>query len=134
VFKQTFLLVLVIQALTVACRDSDTPPHTAKTSAVRAPDIVGIVTIMNTSPDNRLMWVEADPRDPTVIGHSAKAEISNFYQLRQAANIKLGCVVRVWYDPAFPVLDRYPEIAVAESMEVVRCPHAKSSPGLSNTP
>ena len=88
----------------------------------QAPDLVGTVTIFDSSTERPLVWVEEDPSDPTVNGRGTmKAEISNFFSLKGRENVRKGCVVRVWYDESMPILDRYPEIAVAESVALVRC-------------
>jgi hypothetical protein len=77
---------------------------------------------MDSSAERPLVWVEADPSDPTVNGRmTPKAEISNFLGVKGREGARKGCVVSVWYDYSMPVVDMYPEIAVAESVAVVRC-------------
>jgi hypothetical protein len=88
----------------------------------QAPDIVGTITIMDSSSDRPLVWVEADPADPTVNGRGTpKAEISNFFQVSGRENARKGCVVSVWYDESFAIVDMYPEIIVADSIALVGC-------------
>jgi hypothetical protein len=89
----------------------------------RAPDVIGTVTaIDNSSPDKRVT-VEADPGDPTVNGRgTTKVEISNFFRLVDSGKVKTGCLVRIWYDQSLPIIDTYPQVVAAQSIEVVRCP------------
>jgi hypothetical protein len=87
----------------------------------QAPDIVGTITTPGAL-DRQLVWVEADPIDPTLTGRGTpKAQISNFFQALGSQKARTGCIVRVWYDESMPVQDSNPPIAVADSVAVVRC-------------
>ena len=79
--------------------------------------------MVDIASDQNAVWVEADPKDPTTDGRGTpKAEVKNFFQLIDRTKVRAGCVVRVWYDDSMPVVDMYPEVVVAKSLELVRCP------------
>jgi hypothetical protein len=96
----------------------------------RAPDITGFITGL---PGSRLR-VESDTTDPLNGRHpnqetgrlsvSPKAVVSLAPQISRS-DLRLGCLVQVWYDPKAPIKESYPVQVVAEAVKVVMCPDLK---------
>jgi hypothetical protein len=41
------------------------------------------------------------------------------------SDLRVGCLVQVWYDPNAPIKESYPVQVVAEAVKVVNCPTLK---------
>jgi uncharacterized protein DUF3221 len=86
----------------------------------RNPDITGFITAL---PGTRLR-VESDTTDPINGRHSPKAVVSLAPRISRSS-LRVGCLVKVWYDPKAPIKESYPPQVVAESVKVVECPPLK---------
>jgi hypothetical protein len=86
----------------------------------RPPDLTGFITAL---PRTRLR-VESDTTDPLNGHHSPKAIVSLEARISRS-NLRVGCLVQVWYDPNAPIKESYPVQVVAEAVRVVRCPPLK---------
>lgn len=86
----------------------------------RTPDITGFITAL---PGTRLR-VESDTTDPLSGRHSPKAVVSLAPRISRS-NLRVGCLVQVWYDPKAPIKESYPLQVVAEAVKVVKCPPLK---------
>ena len=82
----------------------------------RVPDITGFVTAFA---GDRLR-VESDTTDPHDGRHSPKALVTLPPRISRS-DIRVGCLVRVWYNPSAPIKESYPVQVVAETVKVVQC-------------
>jgi len=83
----------------------------------RAADISGFVTALS---ENRLR-VESDTNDRLGERHSPKALVGLPPRINRS-NLRVGCLVQVWYDQEHGIKDSYPPQVVAETVKVVKCP------------
>ena len=88
----------------------------------RPSDITGFVVSIDTSSKMRRVRVEADTTDSVATGRGSPKALIQFSPSISLAEMKVGCVVQVWYDERYPILDSYPIQVVGKSAEVVRCP------------
>ena len=86
----------------------------------RPPDITGFITAL---PGDRLR-VESDTTNPHNGSHSPKAIVTVPSRV-SLPKIRVGCLVRVWYNPSAPIKESYPVQVVAEAVKVVQCPPRK---------
>jgi hypothetical protein len=86
----------------------------------RAPDITGFITAL---PGTRLR-VESDTTDPLNGRHTPKAVVSLPPRISRS-NLRIGCLVEVWYNPRAPIKQSYAVQVVAEAVKVVNCPPVK---------
>lgn len=89
----------------------------------RTPDITGFITAL---PGARLR-VESNTTDPVHGRPSPKAVVSLAPGIDRS-NLRVGCLVQVWYDPKAPIKESYPVQVVAEAVRVVKC-HPQGEPG-----
>jgi len=112
-----FEALVAMEVLTACPQQSPIPAHQS-----RPPDLIGTVTFVDNSSSEKRVTIEADPGDPILNGRGTdKVDISNLPRVIQGHRIKVGCLIRVWYDQSVPIIDTYPQIVVAKSVEVVRC-------------
>ena len=86
----------------------------------RTPDIIGFITAL---PGTRLR-VESDTTDHVSGRHSPKAVVSLSPRINRS-NLRIGCLVQVWYNPNAPIKQSYPPQVVADAVKVVKCPPLK---------
>ncbi|MDQ6770135.1 MAG: hypothetical protein M3Z54_09120 [Gemmatimonadota bacterium] len=67
------------------------------------------------------MRVESDTTDWLGGRHSPKALVRLPPRINRS-NLRVGCLVQVWYDPKEPIKDSYPLQVVAGAVKVVKCP------------
>ncbi|SRR6266496_1321402 len=69
------------------------------------PDITGFVVSMDSSSKERRLRVEADTTDSVATGKGSPKAIIQFPASIQLHGIRVGCLVSVWYDERYPILD-----------------------------
>ena len=82
----------------------------------RPPDIAGFITAL---PGDRLR-VESDTTDFLNGRHSPKALVTLPSRISRS-NLRIGCLVEVWYNPNAPIKESYPVQVIAEAVKVVSC-------------
>jgi hypothetical protein len=85
--------------------------------AARTPDLSGFVTAL---PAHHLR-VESDTNDRLGKRHTPKALVGLPPRINRS-NLRVGCLVQVWYDQEHGIKDSYPAQVVAEAVKVVKCP------------
>lgn len=86
-----------------------------------APDITGFVVSIDTSSKQRRVSVETDTTDRVASGKGSPKATVQFPTSIRLESVMVGCVVSVWYDERYPVLDSYPIQVVGKAVRVIRC-------------
>jgi hypothetical protein len=109
-YRSVSASVVVVLAVVNACQLKRVPP-----------DITGFVVSIDSSYKERRVRVETDTTDSINSGKGSPKAIVQFPTSIRLERVRIGCVVSVWFDERFPILDSYPSQVVGKAITVTRC-------------